>query len=59
MLYLVAGVAVLVLSAVMSMAGLGVAFLVVPLLYWMGRRQSIRQINGDRRGRRRGRAGLL
>lgn len=36
MLYLVAGLAVLVLSAVMSMAGLGVAFLVVPLLYWMG-----------------------
>lgn len=36
MLYLVSGAAVLCLSALMSMAGLGVAFLVVPLLYWMG-----------------------
>ncbi|MDA8439229.1 MAG: sulfite exporter TauE/SafE family protein [Propionibacterium sp.] len=36
MLYLVIGVLVLVLSGVLAMAGLGAAFLFVPLFYWLG-----------------------
>jgi hypothetical protein len=36
MLYLLGSVIVLVFSALLSMAGLGAAFLFVPLFYWMG-----------------------
>lgn len=36
MLYVVIGVVVLVLSGVLAMAGLGAAFLFVPLFYWLG-----------------------
>ncbi len=36
MLYVVIGVMVVVLSGVLAMAGLGAAFLFVPLFYWLG-----------------------
>ncbi len=36
MLYVVIGVIVVVLSGVLAMAGLGAAFLFVPLFYWLG-----------------------
>jgi len=36
MLYLICGAVVLVCSAVLSMAGLGAAFIFVPLFYWLG-----------------------
>lgn len=36
MLYIICGVVVLVCSTIMSMAGLGAAFIFVPLFFWLG-----------------------
>lgn len=36
MIYLICGIVVLFFSAIMSMAGLGAAFIFVPLFYWLG-----------------------
>lgn len=35
-LYVISGIVVLVASAILSMAGLGAAFIFVPLFYWLG-----------------------
>ena len=36
MLYLICGLVVLFFSTIMSIAGLGAAFIFVPLFYWLG-----------------------